>query len=95
MLASCRRGFDSHRPLQILKGLRDSLIFHIFQNYNFIANLGGKCSLNLLKWNFSGVSRGHRGRAMPHLLTLDCGVETGKFPLAIAPVTERMQSGLL
>jgi hypothetical protein len=30
------RGFDSHRPLQILKNLRGCLI--IFQNYNFIGH---------------------------------------------------------
>jgi hypothetical protein len=36
-------GFDSHRPLQILKNLRRYAIFHIFQITNFIAKPHGSC----------------------------------------------------
>jgi hypothetical protein len=57
-----------------IKQLRKPLIFHIFQNYNLIVNLGGKFGLYVLKWNLSGVKRRHRSGRMPHLLAKDGGV---------------------
>jgi hypothetical protein len=69
------------RPLQICQGsgvgsipigrsikikqLRKRFIFHIFQNYNLIANLGGKFGLHVLKRNLPGVKRRHRSGRMP------------------------------
>jgi len=44
----------------IQKQLREGLIFHIFQNYNFAATLHGKCGQDLLNRNLSRVPRRHR-----------------------------------
>jgi hypothetical protein len=52
------RGFDSHRPLQILNKLCNSLVFHIFQNYNFRA-IRERC-FNQFHRNFAGIPRRHR-----------------------------------
>jgi hypothetical protein len=46
------RGFDSHRPLQILKDLRSRAVFQFFQNYNFVAKLHGKF---VVERNLSGA----------------------------------------
>ena len=54
------RGFDSHRPLQILKDLRSRAGFHYFQNINFVAKLHGKFGANVVERNLSGVAFGHR-----------------------------------
>src|SRR5712691_8954155 len=48
-----------------IKQLRERLIFHIFQKYNLIANLGGKFGLYVLKWNLPGVKRRHSSGRMP------------------------------
>ncbi len=89
------RGFDSHRPLQILKKLRDSLIFHIFQNYNSIAKLGGKFGLHVFKWNLSGIECRHRSRCVSHLLAMHGRIDTSEFPPAVTSPTKGMQTRLL
>ena len=55
------RGFDSHRPLQILKHLRSRAVFHFFQNYNFVAKLHGKFGANVVERNLAGVPVRHSG----------------------------------
>ena len=54
------RGFDSHRPLQILKDLGGRAGFHYFQNINFTARLHGKFGANVVERNLSGVAFRHR-----------------------------------
>jgi hypothetical protein len=54
------RGFDSHRPLQIVKDLRGRAGFHGFQNINFVAKLHGKFDADLFERNFASVKRRHR-----------------------------------
>jgi hypothetical protein len=58
------RGFDSHRPLQILKDLRSRAGFHGFQNINFVAKLHGKFSADLFERNFASVKCRHCSRGM-------------------------------
>jgi hypothetical protein len=77
-----------------IKQLRKRLIFHIFQNYNLIANLGGKFGLYVLKRNLPSVKRRHRSGRVPHLLAKDGGVNPGEFPPAVAPPTKGVHSGL-
>src|SRR6266446_6834483 len=78
------RGFDSHRPLQILKDLRSRAGFHGFQNINFVAKLHGKFSANLFERDFTGVKSRHRSGGMTHLLTNNGGVYSCKFPSPVA-----------
>jgi hypothetical protein len=53
-------GFDSHRPLQILKDLGRCLSFHYFQNVNFVAKPNGKFSAYLFEGNFPSIKCRHR-----------------------------------
>src|SRR5713101_1959861 len=55
-------GFDSHRPLQILKDLRSGAGFHGFQNINFVAKLHGKFGADLFERNFASVMLTNNGR---------------------------------
>ena len=73
------RGFDSHRPLQILKHLRSRAGFHGFQNINFVAKLHGKFGANVVERNLSSVPVCHSRRRMSHLLTNNSWFNTCKF----------------
>src|SRR5882724_6144162 len=89
------RGFDSHRPLQILKDLRSRAGFHGFQNINFVAKLHGKFSANLFEGDFTGVKSRHRSGGMTHLLTNNGGVYSCKFPSPVAASSKGVHSSLL
>ena len=63
------RGFDSHRPLQILKHLRYIHIFPIFHNHHFSFRNCPECTLDERHWDFPSVFHGHSFAAVSHLLT--------------------------
>jgi hypothetical protein len=75
----------------LFKQLRRRLIFHIFQNYNLIANLGGKCGLDLFHWNFTRIESRHRSTGVTHLLADDRRHYPGQLPTAVAASTEGEQ----
>jgi len=69
------------------------VIFHIFQNINFVAIPDGKCSPDLCEGNLSGVSSRHRSGAVTHLLAKHGGIDSGEFPSSIAAMTKGVHSG--
>jgi hypothetical protein len=81
--------------VQIQRKLRRSLIFHFFQNINFIAKPCGKFGTDMFNGNFSRVPRRDHRRGMAHLLTDRGGMDPSKFPPPIAAPSEGMQTGLL
>src|SRR5882724_11415765 len=89
------RGFDSHRPLQILKHLRSRAGFHGFQNINFVAKLHGKFSANVVERNLPSVPVCHSRRRMSHLLTNNSWFNTCKFPSPVAASSKGMHTCLL